>query len=145
MKRIIESRIRRIVKRVINEMDEMSPLDMDNNGPRPLSEKQWEDIWFKLRKISKYPDSNRSPFHFPEDGIFVFGGLFFFYNREEGCLKLPPQKLSDWRSDSNEAAEVLEKYANRIENFLDELNKSLDDLDLRLDVRSNYAMTICAY
>jgi len=56
MKRIIESRIRRIVKRVINEMDEMSPLDMDNNEPRPLSEKQWEDIWFKLKKINNMGD-----------------------------------------------------------------------------------------
>lgn len=137
------SKIRHIQK--LNVLLEQRTIKEQKNEPKKLSLTEWEDIWFKLIKISKYPDSNNSPFHFPEDGMFVFGGLFFFYNKEEGCLKLPPQKLSDWRNDLNDAADILENYANRIENFLDELNKSLDDLELRLDVRSNYAMTICAY
>lgn len=128
MKKIItlnESDITRIVKRIINEMEDTEP--------QYLSISEWEEIWYKLRKISK-------SFHFPENGNFTFGGLFFYYNPDDGSLRLEPQKLTDWRTEPEDAAEVLDNYASRLENFLMEVDSSL-----KLFVDGNYAMKIVKF
>ena len=128
--RLRESDLTRLVKRVIREQE--------GGGQKHLSSEEWGEIWFQLRKMTK-------SFHFPDYGFFTFGGLFFFYDEEEGCLKLPPQKLSDWREDTKDAADILDNYANRIENYLDEYNANSLGLELRFEVGSNYSMKICAY
>jgi hypothetical protein len=128
MKRIIritENDLTRIVRRIINEVKIDKPLY--------LSEDRWVEIWFRLRKLSK-------SFHLPDYGYFTFGGLFFFYDEEEGCLKLEPQKLSDWREDTYKAAMILDDYAERLENFLKDTG-----LNLKLEVRSDYSMKIIAF
>ena len=124
--KLTESDLTRIVKRVINE-------NM-NDVPRVLSEKQWEDIWFRLRKIA-----NNKTFGVPEHNIFPFGGLFFNLN-ENGYLELPPQKLSDWRDDIDKAATILDNYVDRLKSYLYE-----SGMNLKLDVDSDYGMRIYLY
>jgi hypothetical protein len=129
MKKVIkltELDLTRIVKRVINE-------NM-NDVPRVLSEKQWEDIWFGLRKIA-----NNKTFGIPEHNIFPFGGLFFNLN-ENGYLELPPQKLSDWRDDVDKAATILDNYVDRLKSYLYE-----SGMNLKLYVDSDYGMRIYLY
>jgi len=124
--KLTESDLTRIVKRVINE-------NM-NDVPRVLSEKQWKDIWFGLRKIA-----NNKTFGVPEYNIFPFGGLFFNLN-ENGYLELPPQKLSDWRDDVDKAAAILDDYVDRLKSYLYE-----SGMNLKLDVDSDYSMKIYLY
>jgi hypothetical protein len=124
--KLTESDLTRIVKRAINE-------NM-NDVPRVLSEKQWEDIWFGLRKIA-----NNKTFGIPEHNIFPFGGLFFNLN-ENGYLELPPQKLSDWRDDVDKAATILDNYVDRLKSYLYE-----SGMNLKLDVDSDYGMRIYLY
>jgi hypothetical protein len=124
--KLTESDLTRIVKRAINE-------NM-NDVPRVLSEKQWEDIWFGLRKIA-----NNKTFGVPEHNIFPFGGLFFNLN-ENGYLELPPQKLSDWRDDVDKAATILDNYVDRLKSYLYE-----SGMNLKLDVDSDYGMRIYLY
>ena len=124
--KLTESDLTRIVKRVINE-------NM-NDVPRVLSEKQWEDVWFKLRKMS-----NNKTFGVPEYNIFPFGGLFF-KSTENGYLELPPQKLSDWRDDVDKAAAILDDYVERLKSYLYE-----SGMNLKLDVDSDYGMRIYLY
>ncbi len=123
--RLTERDLTRIVKRIISEVKIDKPLY--------LSEDRWVEVWFRLRKLSK-------SFHFPDYGFFTFGGLFFFYDEEEGCLKLEPQKLSDWREDTHKAAMILDDYAERLENFIKETG-----LNLKLEVRGDYSMKISAF
>jgi hypothetical protein len=132
--RLRESDLTRIVKRVIREQEE----ENEEGGQKHLSSEEWVEIWFKLRKMTK-------SFHFPDYGFFTFGGLFFYYDEEEGCLKLPPQKLSDWREDTSVAADILDDYAYRIQNYLNEFNSKNSNLRLELKVGSSYSMKMCAY
>jgi len=97
-----------------------------------LTEEQWDKIWLELRKFNDY-----KTFNIPEDGFYVFGGLFFFLDEDEGCLQLPPQKLSDWSRDNENAARVLDDYVERLESILTNSN-----LGLVLDVEPNYSMKI---
>lgn len=113
--RLTESDLSRIVRRTILEMEH-------NKQTEHLSEKEWEDIWYKLRKISK-------TFSHPEDGNFVFGGLFFYYT--DGVLEIGDQKLSDWARDLERGREILDKYADRLRKLFDE-----SELDLKLQVTS---------
>lgn len=129
--RLSESDLTRIVRRVIKEQEE------ENSETKFLSEQQWVDVWFGLRKLTK-------SFHFPDYGLFVFGGLFFYYNEEEGCLVLEPQKLTDWRNDPSDAADVLDNYVNRIRDYFNEYNNG-NDIQLSLEVGRSYSMKICAH
>ena len=113
--RLTESDLSRIVRRTILEMKH-------NEETEHLSEKEWDDIWYKLRKVSK-------TFSHPEDGNFVFGGLFFYYT--DGVLEIGDQKLSDWARDLERGREILDKYADRLRKLLDE-----SELDLKLQVTS---------
>lgn len=132
MKKIIkitESDLMKIVKKIILENE------------RKLSEEMWEEIWFKLKKINK-------SFGTPDKGLFTFGGLFFNYSKD-GCLHLPPQKLSDWREDTQKAAEILDDYVHRIKGAFRELEEKYTDketgesnLKLRLKVGENFSMKI---
>lgn len=114
--RLTESDLIRLVKKIISESNKLTIDD-------------WEDIWFKLRKIDK-------SFGRPDDGIFPFGGLFFFYSKD-GELRLPPQKLSDWREDTKHAADILDNYVRRLTNSFEE-----SGLDLRFEVDNDYSMKI---
>jgi hypothetical protein len=113
--RLTESDLSRIVRRTILEME-------NNKETEHLSEEEWENIWNKLRKVSK-------TFSNPENGNFVFGGLFFYYN--DGVLEIGDQKLSDWARDLERGREILDKYANRLRKILDE-----SELGLKLKVTS---------
>jgi len=103
-----ESDISNIVNKIINESFEdtikMTPED-------------WENIWFKLRRISK-------SFAFPEasNNYFNFGGLEFNYKEDDGSLELN-SFLRDpytWRDEYEEGVEVLEKYAKKIDDIISE-------------------------
>lgn len=119
-----ESTIKRIIKKVISEMDEES-YNVPSIG-------EWVNAWFKLRR-------NNDSFGFPEDdGFFTFGGLFFFYNQDSGCLELPPQNPFDWRRTKEEGIEVLERYYDRLTNIFDE-----SGLGITIDMGSDLSMTIC--
>lgn len=123
MKKVIkisESELIAIARKIIFESEE--------NDSEKLSSEDWEDIWFKLRKINK-------SFTPPDNDIFSFGGLFFNY--KNGYLFLPPQKLSDWRDDKERAAEILDNYVNRIKEVFKE-----SDLGLKLKVGDNFSMKI---
>jgi hypothetical protein len=126
MKRITESDLNRIVKKII--------LEMDNFSSEKLSSKDWENIWFKLRKISK-------SFAFPEESnnYFNFGGLEFNYNEDDGSLELN-SFLRDpytWRDEYDKGVEVLEKYAEKIENFIEE-----SGLDIQFEMGPKFSMKI---
>jgi hypothetical protein len=126
MKRITESDLNRIVKKII--------LEMDNFSDEKLSVKDWENIWFKLRKISK-------SFAFPEasNNYFNFGGLEFNYNEDDGSLELN-SFLRDpytWRDEYDKGVEVLEKYAEKIENFIDQ-----SELDIQFEMGPKFSMKI---
>jgi hypothetical protein len=126
MKRIIsltENDITRITKRVISEMDEES-YDIPSTD-------EWVEIWFKLRK-------QHTSFAFPDGEVFNFGGLFFFYDNNDGCLKLPEQDPYEWRNDYDKGVEVLEKYYDRLTNIFDE-----SGLGLSIDMGRDFSMTIC--
>lgn len=117
--RLTESDLTRIVRRIIFEAEH-------NEETEHLSEKEWEDIWYKLRKLSK-------TFSHPEDGNFVFGGLFFYYT--DGVLEIGDQKLSDWARDIERGREILDKYGDRLRKLFDE-----SELGLKLEVtpRNNF-------
>ena len=120
--RLTESELTRIIRNVIKEQDEEFVTSIN----------EWDNIWFKLRKI-------HTSFGFPEnDGFYTFGGLFFFYDETNGCLKLPSQNPYDWRNDYNDGVEVIERYYDRLENIF---NKS--DLGLSIEMGRDYSMTIC--
>jgi hypothetical protein len=121
---LTERTINRIIKKVILEMDEES-FDLTTIN-------EWDNIWFKLRKI-------HTSFGFPEnDGVYSFGGLFFFYDETDGCLKLPSQDPYDWRRTKEEGIEVLERYYDRLTNIFEE-----SDLGLSIDMGRDYSMIIC--
>jgi hypothetical protein len=120
-----ESDISNIVNKIINESFEdtikMTPED-------------WENIWFKLRKISK-------SFAFPEasNNYFNFGGLEFNYKEDDGSLELN-SFLSDpytWRDEYEEGVEVLEKYAKKIDDIISE-----SDLGLNFEMGPKFKMRI---
>ena len=128
MKKIIkinESDLTKIIKRVITEME-------DTN--EKLSVHDWEDIWFKLRRLSQsflFPDANNY--------YFTFGGLDFNYNEDDGSLILHPM-LADpymWRNEYEDGVEVLEKYANKISRFIED-----SGLDIELEMGPNFQMKI---
>jgi hypothetical protein len=126
MKRITESDLNRIVKKII--------LEMYNFSDEKLSSEDWEKIWFKLRKISK-------SFAFPEasNNYFNFGGLEFNYNEDDGSLELN-SFLRDpytWRDEYDKGVEVLEKYAEKIENFIEE-----SGLDIQFEMGPKFSMKI---
>jgi hypothetical protein len=106
MKKIVkltERDLSRIVKRLINEN---------------FKEISWEDIWFKLRRLSQ-------SFHFPEDPEYSFGGLVFMASEDGESLDLMDiyKDPRMWRYDPDEEwGEVLEKYSNKLKNFVDEFN-----------------------
>ena len=119
--RLTEKDLTRLIKKIINESEIPDMME--------LSKDEWEDVWFKLKKLNKSfsPPDN--------DNIFGFGGLFFHYSN--GHLKLPPQKLSDWRDDIEKAAEILDNYISRLEEVFME-----SEYNLKLDVDSDYSMKI---
>jgi hypothetical protein len=126
MKRITESDLNRIVKKII--------LEMDNFSDEKLSVKDWEKIWFKLRRLSQ-------SFLFPDfqNYFFTFGGLDFHYNEDDGSLELNPflRDPYSWRDEYDKGVEVLEKYAEKIENFIEE-----SGLDIQFEMGPKFSMKI---
>jgi len=126
MKRITESDLNRIVKKII--------LEMDNFSDEKLSVKDWENIWFKLRRLSP-------SFLFPDfqNYFFTFGSLDFHYNENDGSLELNPflRDPYSWRDEYDKGVEVLEKYAEKIENFIEE-----SGLDIQFEMGPKFSMKI---
>ena len=126
MKRITESDLNRIVKKII--------LEMDNFSDEKLSVKDWEKIWFKLRRLSQ-------SFLFPDfqNYFFNFGSLDFHYNENDGSLELNPflRDPYSWRDEYDKGVEVLEKYAEKIENFIEE-----SGLDIQFEMGPKFSMKI---
>jgi hypothetical protein len=126
MKRITESDLNRIVKKII--------LEMDNFSDEKLSVKDWEKIWFKLRRLSQ-------SFLFPDfqNYFFTFGSLDFHYNENDGSLELNPflRDPYSWRDEYDKGVEVLEKYAEKIENFIEE-----SGLDIQFEMGPKFSMKI---
>ena len=104
--RLTERDLTRIVKRVVNEN---------------FKEISWEDIWFKLRRLSQ-------SFHFPSDPEYNFGSLSFMVSEDKESLDLMDiyRDPNMWRDDYYEGVDVLEKYSNKIKNFVDEFNLKYD-------------------
>jgi len=72
--------------------------------------------------------------------LILRGSATFFIavRAKSSCsLILPPQKLSDWSRDNENAARVLDDYVERLESILTNSN-----LGLVLDVEPNYSMKI---
>jgi hypothetical protein len=126
MKKITESDLNRIVKKII--------LEMDNFSDEKLSSKDWENIWFKLRRLSP-------SFLFPDfqNYFFTFGSLDFHYNENDGSLELNPflRDPYSWRDEYDKGVEVLEKYAEKIENFIEE-----SGLDIQFEMGPKFSMKI---
>lgn len=129
MKKIIklnENDLTKIVKKIILEMD-----DFSNDK---LSVKDWEKIWFKLRRLSP-------SFLFPDfqNFFFTFGGLDFHYNEDDGSLVLHPM-FSDpylWRDEYDKGVEVLEKYAEKINGIIER-----SGLDIKFEMGPKFQMRI---
>jgi hypothetical protein len=115
-----ESDLTRIVKRAIKEN---------------FKEISWEDIWFKLRRLSQ-------SFQFPDD-VYTFGGLDFMDSEDGESLDLMDIYKDPymWRDEYDEGVEVLEKYSNKIKNFVDEFNLKYDyPFTLMFKMDSKYNM-----
>jgi hypothetical protein len=129
MKKIIklnENDLTKIVKKII--------LEMDNFSNDKLSVKDWEKIWFKLRRLSP-------SFLFPDfqNFFFTFGGLDFHYNEDDGSLVLHPM-FSDpylWRDEYDKGVEVLEKYAEKINGIIER-----SGLDIKFEMGPKFQMRI---
>jgi len=129
MKKIIklnENDLTKIVKKIILEMD-----DFSNDK---LSVKDWEKIWFELRRLSP-------SFLFPDfqNFFFTFGGLDFHYNEDDGSLVLHPM-FSDpylWRDEYDKGVEVLEKYAKKINGIIEE-----SGLNIKFEMGPKFQMRI---
>jgi hypothetical protein len=129
MKKIIklnENDLTKIVKKII--------LEMDNFSNDKLSVKDWEKIWFQLRRLSP-------SFLFPDfqNFFFTFGGLDFHYNEDDGSLVLHPM-FSDpylWRDEYDKGVEVLEKYAKKINGIIEE-----SGLDIKFEMGPKFQMRI---
>lgn len=124
MKRIIkltESDLTRIVRRIINEENNMTPKD-------------WEDIWFDLRRISK-------SFAFPEpdSNVFGFGGLEFHMSDDGDYLELNDfyRDPYNWKDDYQEGADVIENYAEKLGRIIFD-----SGLDLEFEMKPNFKMRI---
>ena len=129
MKKIIklnENDLTKIVKKII--------LEMDNFSNDKLSVKDWEKIWFELRRLSP-------SFLFPDfqNYFFSFGSLDFHYNENDGSLELNPflRDPYSWRDEYDKGVEVLEKYAEKIENFIEE-----SGLDIQFEMGPKFSMKI---
>jgi hypothetical protein len=129
MKKIIklnENDLTKIVKKII--------LEMDNFSNDKLSVKDWEKIWFELRRLSP-------SFLFPDfqNFFFTFGGLDFHYNEDDGSLVLHPM-FSDpylWRDEYDKGVEVLEKYAEKINGIIEQ-----SGLDIKFEMGPKFQMRI---
>jgi hypothetical protein len=129
MKKIIklnENDLTKIVKKII--------LEMDNFSNDKLSVKDWEKIWFELRRLSP-------SFLFPDfqNFFFTFGGLDFHYNENDGSLVLHPM-FSDpylWRDEYDKGVEVLEKYAKKINGIIEE-----SGLNIKFEMGPKFQMRI---
>jgi len=129
MKKIIklnENDLTKIVKKII--------LEMDNFSNDKLSVKDWEKIWFQLRRLSP-------SFLFPDfqNFFFTFGGLDFHYNENDGSLVLHPM-FSDpylWRDEYDKGVEVLEKYAEKINGVIEQ-----SGLDIKFEMGPKFQMRI---
>jgi hypothetical protein len=129
MKKIIklnENDLTKIVKKII--------LEMDNFSNDKLSVKDWEKIWFELRRLSP-------SFLFPDfqNFFFTFGGLDFHYNEDDGSLVLHPM-FSDpylWRDEYDKGVEVLEKYAKKINGIIEE-----SGLNIKFEMGPKFQMRI---
>jgi hypothetical protein len=129
MKKIIklnENDLTKIVKKII--------LEIDNFSNDKLSVKDWEEIWFKLRRLSP-------SFLFPDfqNYFFSFGSLDFHYNENDGSLELNPflRDPYSWRDEYEDGVEVLEKYAKKIEGFIEE-----SGLNLKFEMGPKFQMKI---
>jgi hypothetical protein len=124
--RLTENDLTRLVKKII--------LEMDNFSDEKLSVKDWEKIWFKLRRLSQ-------SFLFPDfqNYFFNFGSLDFHYNENDGSLELNPflRDPYSWRDEYDKGVEVLEKYAEKIENFIEE-----SGLDIQFEMGPKFSMKI---
>jgi hypothetical protein len=129
LKKIIklnENDLTKIVKKII--------LEMDNFSNDKLSVKDWEKIWFQLRRLSP-------SFLFPDfqNFFFTFGGLDFHYNENDGSLVLHPM-FSDpylWRDEYDKGVEVLEKYAKKINGIIEE-----SGLNIKFEMGPKFQMRI---
>jgi hypothetical protein len=121
-----ENDLTKIVKKII--------LEMDNFSNDKLSVKDWEKIWFELRRLSP-------SFLFPDfqNFFFTFGGLDFHYNEDDGSLVLHPM-FSDpylWRDEYDKGVEVLEKYAKKINGIIEE-----SGLNIKFEMGPKFQMRI---
>jgi hypothetical protein len=121
-----ENDLTKIVKKII--------LEMDNFSNDKLSVKDWEKIWFQLRRLSP-------SFLFPDfqNFFFTFGGLDFHYNEDDGSLVLHPM-FSDpylWRDEYDKGVEVLEKYAKKINGIIEE-----SGLNIKFEMGPKFQMRI---
>jgi hypothetical protein len=121
-----ENDLTKIVKKII--------LEMDNFSNEKLSVKDWEKIWFELRRLSP-------SFLFPDfqNFFFTFGGLDFHYNEDDGSLVLHPM-FSDpylWRDEYDKGVEVLEKYAKKINGIIEE-----SGLNIKFEMGPKFQMRI---
>jgi hypothetical protein len=119
--RLTEQDLARIVKRLVNEN---------------FKEISWEDIWFKLRRLSQ-------SFHFPEDPEYSFGGLDFIVSQDGESLELLDIYKDPymWRDEYDKGVDVLNRYSDKISNFVDEFNLKYDHpFTLMFKMDSKYNM-----
>ena len=123
--RLTESDLKQIVLRIINEGSSNSP---------------WEEIWFKLRKIS-------SMFDLPSETseTFSVGGLEFQPSGDD--LELVPYYRNPkvWRDDYEDGVEVLERYERKLKDLFNEFNDVYDypfGLHVKMDPKYNIILSI---
>ena len=101
-----------------------------------FKEVSWKDIWFKLRRLSQ-------SFHFPEDTEYSFGGLDFIVSQDGESLELLDIYKDPymWRDEYDKGVDVLNRYSDKIRNFVDEFNLKYDQpFTLMFKMDSNYNM-----
>lgn len=104
--RLTEADLSRIVKGMIEEERKHSP---------------WDEIWYRLRKIS-------SSFELPVAMFenYSYGGLEFFPSGDDLVLSPEYSDPKMWRDDYEEGVEVLERYEKKLKTIFDEFNQMYD-------------------
>ena len=126
MKQIIkltETDLSRIVQRIINEEKKSSP---------------WDEIWFKLRKLS-------SAFDIPSETYenYSYGGLEFYPSGDDLELSIEYRNPKMWRDDYEDGVKVLERYEKKLKNIFEEFNETYDlPFKLHVNMDPKYKITL---
>jgi len=131
-KRLTESDITKLVKRVISEMEDETSKHATFN--------KWAKVWFKLRR--QYGTSFQNPDDFGQNRefpIFTAMHLDFIPKNDGEYLEIMDfyRDLKNWSDDREKGLEILTRVENRLRNRIEN-----SDADLRFETNDSFRFRI---